>query len=205
MKISAKILAMMAMAMLAFSFTSCDDDDEIARTLEGTWEGNMYVSTYYNDRYYDASYTEVYFERDPYRYSSGAGYWVDYYNDNYWGGYNYVASHIEWTVNNRTIKIYFVEDNETVYIDNYRLSDNYFNGEISWCDGTWNQFSLRHVSSPNWGLYDHWGYGDYYYDPYYYYSNGSSMQDDPDLVKTDGTATSTASGKAPKRVFRVRE
>ncbi len=201
MKTFTKFWVLMAMAMLTFSFTSCDDDDEIAYTLEGTWQGNMYVSTYYNDRYYDASYTEVYFERDPYRYSSGVGYWVDYYNDYYWGGYNYVASHIEWTVNNRTIKIYFVEDNETVYIDNYRLSDNYFNGEISWRDGTWNQFSLRHVSSPNWGRIDHWGYGDYY-DPYYY-SNGSSIQDDPDLVKTDGTAASTAKGNAPKRVFRT--
>ena len=203
MKISAKILAMMAMAMLAFSFTSCDDDDEIARTLEGTWEGNMYVSTYWNDRYYDASYTEVCFLRDPYRYSSGTGYWVDYYNDNYWGGYNYVASHIEWKVNNGTIKIYFVEDNESVYIDDYRLNDNYFSGEISWRDGTWNHFSLKHITSPNWGRYDHWGY-DYYYDPYYY-ANGSSMQDDPDLVKKDGTAVSTAKGDAPKRVFRVRE
>ena len=201
MKTFTKFWVLMAMAMLTFSFTSCDDDDEIAYTLEGTWQGNMWVSTDWDGRYYDASYTEVCFSRDPYRYSSGTGYWVDYYDGNYWGGRNYVASHIEWQVRNGNISIYFVEDRESVEIHNYRLNDNYFTGEICWRDGYWQQFSLRHVSSPNWGRYDHWGY-DVYYDPYYY-SNGSSMQDDPDLVKTDGTAVSTAKGNAPKRVFRT--
>lgn len=199
MKISAKILAMMAMAMLAFSFTSCDDDDEIARTLEGTWEGNMYVSTYWNDRYYDASYTEVCFLRDPYTYSSGDGYWVDYYNDNYWGGYNYVASHIRWTVNFGTITIRFIEDDETVDIYDYALNDDYFTGYIRWRDGSREKFSLRHISSPNWGRYDHWGYGDYYY-----YSNGTSMQDDEGVDATKIVAPKTsATDNAPKRVFRM--
>ena len=86
------------MAFVTLSLTSCDDDADIARTLEGTWEGNMYASTYYNNRYYDATYSQVCFLRDPYTYSSGTGYWVDYYDNNYWGKYNYVASHIEFTV-----------------------------------------------------------------------------------------------------------
>ena len=39
----------------------------------------------------------------------------------------------------------------------------------------------------------------------YIVNERSSMQDDPDLVKTDGAAVSTVKGYAPKRVFRVRE
>ena len=70
------------LAALAFTLTSCEDED-IARTLEGTWEGNMYSSYYfdYYGEYYDATYSEICFLRDQYRYASGDGYWVDYYND----------------------------------------------------------------------------------------------------------------------------
>lgn len=35
---------MAMMAVMAVSFTSCEDE-EIARTLEGTWKGNMYISS----------------------------------------------------------------------------------------------------------------------------------------------------------------
>lgn len=201
MKTFTKIWVLMAMAMLTFSFTSCDEDDEIAYTLEGTWKGNMWVSVEWDGRYYDASYTEVCFSKDPYRYSSGTGYWVDYYNDNYWGGYNYVASHIEWSVNNGIITVHFIEDYETVDISRYSLNDNHFSGEICWRDGTWQKFSLTHISSPNWG-YDRWGYR--YYD--YYYSNCSSMQDDDDLVKSDNPEVSTpVKHSGIRRVFRDRK
>ena len=115
-------IAWVMMAFVSLTLTSCDDDVEIARTLEGTWEGDMYTSAYWNGRYYDASYSQVCFLRDPYTYSSGTGYWVDYYDNAYWGSYNYVTSHIEFTVRNRVINIYFVEDHETVSIYDYSLS-----------------------------------------------------------------------------------
>jgi len=158
---------MVLLAVLSMSFTSCewDDDDAIAYTLEGTWAGNMYVSSEWNGQVYDATYSEICFLRDPYRYSSGTGYWVDYYS-NYGWGRNYVANHIEWTVNMRTITVYFVEEGTTLWIDNYRLNDSYFEGYIR--DGESGvEFSLRHIDSPNWNDY-YWGYDDYYYDDYYY-------------------------------------
>lgn len=40
------------MALMAMTFTSCDEDAEIAYTLEGTWSGNMYVSMEYDGRVY---------------------------------------------------------------------------------------------------------------------------------------------------------
>ena len=74
---------LLLMAVLSVSFTSCewDDDDAIAYTLEGTWRGNMYMSSEWDGRVYDATYSEICFLRDPYRYSSGTGYWIDYYNN----------------------------------------------------------------------------------------------------------------------------
>ena len=54
-KISTLITAMLAV-LLSFTFTSCDEDSDIAYTLEGTWKGNMYVSSTYNGRTYDTTY-----------------------------------------------------------------------------------------------------------------------------------------------------
>ena len=141
---------MVLLAVLSMSFVSCEwnDDDEIAYTLEGTWKGNMYVSSEWDGRTYDATYSEICFLRDPYRYSSGTGYWVDYYSNTGWGR-NYVANHIEWTVNYRTITVYFVEEG-TIYDGESRVD-----------------FRLTHTSSPNWNNY-YYGWDDYYYDDYYY-------------------------------------
>lgn len=158
---------MVLLAVLSMSFVSCEwnDDDEIAYTLEGTWKGNMYVSSEWDGRTYDATYSEICFLRDPYRYSSGTGYWVDYYSNTGWGR-NYVANHIEWTVNYRTITVYFVEEGTTLWIENYRLDDAYFEGTIY--DGESRvDFRLTHTSSPNWNNY-YYGWDDYYYDDYYY-------------------------------------
>lgn len=185
------ILTIALLAVLSMSFASCDflwnDDDEIAYTLEGTWQGNMYISSKWGDQEYDATYSEICFLRDPYRYSSGTGYWVDYY-DNYGWGRNYVANHIEWTVDYRTIKVYFIEERTTIWIEDYRLNDNYFSGIIY--DGSNRvDFRLRHVSSPNWN--------DYYYGwDYYYYSKSN------DATRA-ASADKSNSEMMPKRFIRV--
>ena len=160
MKKITSILAMALTIMMSAMFSSCDEDDAIAYTLEGTWEGNMYVSMQYDNRVYDATYSELCFSRDPYRYSSGSGYWIDHYSYGPWGR-NYVANHINWTVHNGYIEICLIEEGTYVQIYDYSLSDNYFVGTIYYGDQRVN-FRLRHTSSPNWNGYDYgWGYYDY--------------------------------------------
>lgn len=178
------------MAVLTLSFTSCDDDAYVADTLAGTWKGNMYVSRGYDGRTYDATYSEVYFNQDPYTYSSGTGYWVDHYaGDAPWQN---VANHINWTVRNRIIYVTFLEDRYTVQIGNYRLSNGYFEGTI-YDNGQTVDFSLVHTSSPNWGSYTYGGYD--YYDGYGYAKRNDNF--------TRGTGDSTQV-KAPVRIFRTK-
>ncbi|MBR6275482.1 MAG: hepatitis A virus cellular receptor 1 [Prevotella sp.] len=142
------------MAVMTISLTACDEDVLIAETLEGTWAGTMYVYTSYHDTRYYATSTEITFEGDPFRWTRGTGYWVDYYSNAPW---DYVANHIEWKVNNRNIEVYFVEDRTTMVIRDYHLNDNSFTGYIA--DGENDvEFRLRHISSPNWNRYDRWGY-----------------------------------------------
>ena len=180
-----KLYTLMMMAMtgvMVAGLTSCENDEYIARTLEGTWKGNMYVSSEWDGRYYDATATEITFLKDPYTYSSGTGYWVDYYSNAPW---DYVANHIEWRVDYGTIYVYFVEERTSMEIRDYRLNANRFTGYIY--DGGNNvDFELYNVSRPyydnyRWG-YDSWGY---------YYSRTRSA---------DGASIAPAT--TPKRIIR---
>lgn len=96
MKKFTTLLTMAFIALMSISFTSCDDDSDIAYTLDGTWEGNMLVE-YGN---HNALYSVIRFDQNDGFYS-GTGYWIDYYKGNYWHGNNYIANHITWTVRNR--------------------------------------------------------------------------------------------------------
>ena len=162
MKKFSSYISLMVMALLPFSFTSCDDDALIADTLWGEWQGEMYVSSYWNGRYYDASYSELAFDKDPCRYASGTGYWIDYYSNAPW---DYHANHIRWTVSNSIIRIHFVEDGGTLDIYDYSLSGNYFSGVIYNDRDEELHFRLRKTSYPTtnwddfrWGWYSDWDY-----------------------------------------------
>lgn len=157
MKRITSLLAVALMAVLTLSLVSCDDDPYIADSLAGTWNGKMYVSSVYDGYTYDATYSELYFDQDPYSYSSGVGYWVDHYAGD--APYAYIANHTRWTVRNGSIQIYLVEEGVEVWIENYHLTDGYFTGTIYDGDNRVD-FRLRHTSSPNWGDY-HYGFSYY--------------------------------------------
>ena len=146
------LMMMAMMGLMAVSLTSCEDE-QIAYTLEGTWKGNMYISSEWNGRYYNSTATEITFLKDPYAFSSGSGYWVDYYSNAPW---DYVANHIDWEVRNRNIYIYFVEDGNSFVIRDYRLNDSRFTGYIN-DHGTDVEFELYNVSRPYYDNY-RWGY-----------------------------------------------
>ena len=182
-----KMFTMLMMAMMAIVFTSCEDE-YIADTLEGTWEGNMYIGSEWGGHYYEAASTEITFLIDPFRFTKGSGYWVDYYRDAPWG--SYVANHINWSVSNGVIYVYFVEDGDRIEIRDYRLNRNRFVGTI-YEGGQFVDFDLYNVRRPYdyWDDY-RWGY-DYWYNDYYYASTRA------------GNADSTQILEKPKRVIRV--
>ncbi|MBO5001917.1 MAG: hepatitis A virus cellular receptor 1 [Prevotella sp.] len=185
MKRLTQIMAMVAMALCTLTLAGCTDDDEYrAYTLEGTWKGDMYVTSTYNGVTYDATYSELCFLRDPYRYSSGQGYWIDYYSYAPW---DYVANHIEWTVQNGVISIWLIEENSYVDIYDYYLDDDYFAGTIYY-GNTVVDFRLRHVSSPNWN--------DYEYGWDYWYAKPATM------MKAKASADSSVAVEKPVRGFR---
>ena len=180
MKKLMSIISMLLLALTATTLVSCDDDSDIAMTLEGTWQGKMKLRTEYQDQYYQVISSEICFLQDPYSYSSGTGYWIDYYQNSPWRN-NQVANHIKWTVSNGVINVYFVEEGTSVQIRDYRLYRGRFEGTIYYGNQTTVDFSLVQVSSPNWNSYTDWGY-DYYGDYYGGYAKknvaGTRAKDD---------------------------
>lgn len=145
MKRLTTIFILMMTALL--SFTSCDPDAEVAYYMDGTWKGDIYVSSEYDGRVYRAAYSEVEFDSG---YNSGDGYWVDYYSNS---PYDYIANHITWVVRNQNIYIHFREDNTDIVIYDYTINDSKFSGYIQTNDGTRAAFSLYNTSSLNWNSY----------------------------------------------------
>lgn len=175
-----KLLAMFAIAITAVSFTACDDDAEVAYLLEGAWEGNMHVYSWYDGHEYVATHSEIEFYRG---YDSGTGVWVDYYDNAPWG--YYVANHITWRVRNQNIYIHFVEEGTDAVIYDYSLNGGYFMGELEVEGGDKAYFRLSKTYSPNWDDY-YWGY---YWNKAY----------DDSLSVTRGTANAD---NMPKRMFK---
>ena len=112
-------------AVLCLTLSSCKDDN-IAKTLDGVWEGE--VSQNYSWRWTDYTkyqYVEMEFITDPYRYAKGYGYEYDYYSDGY-----------------EKVRFTFEVNNEDIYIDYadgvhvciprryYTLTDRRFSGEF---------------------------------------------------------------------------
>ena len=127
-------MAMMTMAL----FTSCDrefwedmEDRHEASTLDGTWTG--YIDTYYYDRWGltgDSYRTTMYFEREDSK--GGWGYEVDYDLNSRYDDYYY--SEFTWKVCNGTICLHYKDSWNDVYIRDYHLDNNYFEGYMD--DGT---------------------------------------------------------------------
>ena len=115
-------LTIAMMALMTLSFTSCETDEEIAYTLEGTWRGDMRIEDWDGYSYVDS---EITFLKDPYTYSEGTGLWVDYYDRR-----GYVPTYFNWTVAYGTIYIHFIEDNWDVEIRHYSLTNNHFSGKF---------------------------------------------------------------------------
>lgn len=172
-----KFFMMMIMSMVTLvSLTSCEDEN-IAYDLEGTWRGDMYMV---RDGY-RAVYTEIEFIGDPFRMTSGTGYWRDVYshlpND-------YFASRIDWKVRDRRIYIWLLDDRDRygnpfeMVISDYRLAGNRFSGYVDYEGGS-REFNLYRTSSPHWTDY-YYGYSDNYIygcsDNYYYPAKGVNGQ-----------------------------
>ena len=147
------VMFMMTTAML----TSCDvefwedlEDRQEASTLSGTWTG--YIDTYYYDRWGltgNTYRTTMYFERD--NAYSGWGYEVDYDLNSRYSDYYYCE--FEWDIYKGSIRIRYADNWNDVYINDYQLSSNRFEGYMD--DGTTKdiRFSLSYDSRFDWGYW----------------------------------------------------
>lgn len=133
------------MFLAMVSLTSCETEDEqIANTLWGTWEGQMNISYEYQGGYYQTRRTIVTFDKDEYEYASGTGYWIDCF-DNFYHAVNFY-----WYVD-RGIIYFESEEGDMWEIWNYSINrDGVFVGEFHDGYGSICEFSLYQTTSPTW-------------------------------------------------------
>ena len=108
----------------------------------------------------DATYSVIRFDQNDGIYS-GTGYWIDYFDRNYWHGNNYIANRITWTVRNRNIYITLLDENSDVVIYDYALGDRKFSGYVEADNGNRAYFEL-YRDSYNWRDDYDWGYSKQY-------------------------------------------
>lgn len=145
MKKITSFLTIALIAIISLTFTACDDDSNVAYTLDGTWRGKMYVQ--YGG--YSSTYSVIRFDNNDGLYS-GTGYWIDYYDGNYWGSRNYIANRITWTVRDGNIYINLIDEGSKVVIYDYRLSSGYFTGYVDASNGNRASFRLTKDDTFNW-------------------------------------------------------
>lgn len=112
-----KIFTFLFLAVTAMTFVSCDDD-EIAATLDGVWEGQVSVG-----RWNSYQYVDIEFSRQGY--SDGYGMEYDYQGNS--GAY--IDCPFTFKVTNGTIFMEY-DDGSRVAIRNYSLTDTQFSGDF---------------------------------------------------------------------------
>ncbi len=112
-----KILTFIIVAVTAMTFVSCDDD-KIAATLDGVWEGEVSLG-----RWNSCQCVDIEFSRQGY--SNGYGMEYDYQGNS--GAA--IPCPFTFKVVNGTIFMEY-EDGSRVAIRNYTLTENQFSGEF---------------------------------------------------------------------------
>lgn len=120
-------MAVALVAMLSLTLTSCNDDDYIADTLDGIWEGEVgsNYSWRWGSNYSNYQYVDIEFYADPYRYASGSGIEYDY---DRWG--RYTACRFNFTVEYGNIYMAYSDGARVMIPRGYFLSNTRFEGEF---------------------------------------------------------------------------
>ena len=112
-----KILTFLFLAVTAMTFVSCNDD-EIAATLDGVWEGQVSLG-----RWNSYQYVDIEFYRDGY--SAGNGVEYDYQSNG-----TYIECPFTFKVVNGTIFMEYGDGSRVAIPDNYTLTETTFSGDF---------------------------------------------------------------------------
>lgn len=110
-------------AVLSMTLSSCNTDEDVARRLDGIWEGEVRQNWAWRwSDYSRYQYVDIEFYTDPYFHAEGSG--IEY---DYTGSYSYVSCPFNFRVRNGVIYIDY-RDGSRVQITDYHLSGSRFSG-----------------------------------------------------------------------------
>ena len=146
-----KFLTFLFLAVTAMTFVSCDDD-KIAATLDGVWEGKVSLG-----RWNSYQYVDIEFYRDGY--SAGNGVEYDYQSNG-----TYIECPFTFKVVNGTIFMEYGDGSRVAIPDNYTLTETTFSGDFyewtgSYSIGAW----IAHFDFEKKTSWRHTRYSSYHY------------------------------------------
>lgn len=158
-----KALSLCVALTVAVLFTSCEKEEEVARTMSGTWEtsSQLFVRTY-NGKALRTTKTVFYFEHEHDYSISGYGFAVEYYDNS---ELPMTYHHIRWETWTRKngdvgIEVDYSETHDKFATTNYSLDDQNFSGQCNLNDGSDQPFTFKHGTLPDLSKVKHWGYNE---------------------------------------------
>jgi len=131
MKKLASFFALAIIALMSFSLSSCDEDHEIALTLDGTWRGTVDSnngSFFVDLRFYQSGFS-----------AHGTGYEYDEPINGYSRG---TYAEFDWSVNNGCIYLRY-DDGSNVVISDYTLRSGQLVGYLQNARNGWDMGYIR--------------------------------------------------------------
>lgn len=136
MKKLTSIFTLALIAIMSFSLTSCDEDQQIALELDGTWRGEVQSNKgpfYVDIRFYQSGFS-----------THGSGYEYDEPVYGYGGDY----ARFSWSVNDGFIYLDY-NDGSHVVIADYSLRNGQLSGYLQNARNGWDLGHIHLVKMPN--------------------------------------------------------
>jgi hypothetical protein len=159
-----KVLLSLCVALAAaVLFTSCEKEEEVARTMSGTWETSTQLfERTYKGKTLRTTKTVFFFEHEGEHAISGYGFAVEYYDNS---ELPMTYHHIKWETWTRKngdvgIEVDYSETCDKFATTSYSLDDQNFSGQCNLNDGPDQPFTFKRGSLPDLSKVEHWGYNE---------------------------------------------
>lgn len=160
------ILLTAVLALLAFgTFTSCEEEEKVAQTMNGVWETTdvMFTRTY-KGQTLTPTKTVIRFDQEKSSSLIGYGVAVEYFDNK---DIPVVYHHIKWEVWHRKdgsvgVEWYYEETKDKFKTTDYKLNDKEFSGICSMnnADNDKKRITFHRGTMPDVSKVEHWGYNE---------------------------------------------
>ncbi|MBP5339601.1 MAG: hypothetical protein J6Z14_09945 [Prevotella sp.] len=157
------IYAAFTILMTSALFVSCDEEEEVALSLSGTWQttDQLFTRTF-NGQTLRTTKTVFYFIQERENATVGDGYAVEYYDNTKLPMSYHHTQWQTWTRQNGDvgIQVHYQETHDKFSTISYHIDGSNFNGKCNLNDGPDQDFKFTKSTQPDLSSVQFWGYNE---------------------------------------------